>query len=246
MARLDPTRLPRHVAIIPDGNGRWAESRGLPREEGHRRGTEMVREAVRAAHELGVPMLTLYAFSTENWERPSGEVQGLMRLLQHYLTAEADELVSNGIRVEVIGRPKELSPEIQAPLDALLARSEGNDEMRLAFALSYSGRTELVDAVRSLAREAEAGRIDVDAIDEKAIRDRLYLPDWPDPDLLIRFGDERRVSNFLLWQLAYTELYFTSTLWPDFTKEELVEALVFYQQRERRLGRTGAQVRSET
>jgi undecaprenyl diphosphate synthase len=246
MARLDPTRLPRHVAIIPDGNGRWAESRGLPRAEGHRRGTEMVRECVRAAHELGISMLTLYAFSTENWERPSGEVQGLMRLLQHYLTAEADELVSNGIRVEVIGRPDELSPEIQAPLDALLARSEGNDEMRLAFALSYSGRTELVDAVRALVREAEAGRIDADAVDEKAIHDRLYLPDWPDPDLLIRFGDERRISNFLLWQLAYTELYFTSTLWPDFTKEELVEALAFYQQRERRLGRTGAQVRSET
>ncbi len=243
MARLDPEKLPQHVAIIPDGNGRWAEARGLPRVEGHRRGTELVREAVRAAHDLGIKMLTLFAFSSENWERPTSEVQSLMMLLEGYLRRDADELDENGIRVEVIGRVDRLDPGIQRELERMQRRTEGNDEMRLAFALSYSGRTELVDAVRAIAREAESGRLDPEAIDEKTIRDQLYLPDWPDPDLLIRFGDEARVSNFLLWQIAYTELYFTPTLWPDFTKDRLVDALLAYQRRERRLGRTGDQVR---
>ncbi len=246
MPRLDPHKLPQHVAIIPDGNGRWAEARGLPREEGHRRGTEVVREVVRTVHELGIKMLTLYAFSTENWDRPSAEVQSLMALLEHYLRSDAEELDRNGIRVEVIGRVHELDPAIQRELERLQRRTEGNDEMRLAFALSYSGRIEIVDAARALAREAESGRLDPDAIDEKTLREAMYLPDWPDPDLLIRFGDEHRVSNFLLWQLAYTELYFTSTLWPDVSKHELVEALEAYQQRERRLGKTSAQIRDAT
>ena len=188
-------------------------------------------------------MLTLYAFSTENWERPHSEVEALMGLLEGYLRHDADELDRNGVRVEVIGRPEALAAPIQRELERLQRRTEGNDEMRLAFAISYSGRTELVDVARAIAREAESGRLDPDAIDEKTIRDRLYLPDWPDPDLLIRFGDEARVSNFLLWQLAYTELYFTQTLWPDFSKEELVSALIEFQRRERRLGRTGEQIR---
>ena len=245
MTRLDPTKLPRHVAIIPDGNGRWAEARGLPREEGHRRGTRVVREAIRAAHELGIRMLTMYAFSKENWDRPPAEVQSLMTLLESYLRGDVDELVENGIRVEVIGRIEELDPIIQRLAEDLQRRTEGNDEMRLTFALSYSGRTEIVDAVRAIARAVESGHSDPDAIDEKAIRDHLHLPDWPDPDLLIRFGDEHRISNFLLWQLAYTELFFTPTLWPDFTKSDLVEALIAYQQRERRLGKTSAQVRTD-
>lgn len=244
MTRLDPAKLPRHVAIIPDGNGRWGEARGLSREEGHRRGTEVVKEAVRAAHELGIRMLTLFAFSTENWERPEAEVRWLMTLLKSYLQRETQELCENGIRVEVLGRSNELEPEIQRELERLQRMTEGNDEMRLAFALSYSGRAELVDAVRAVARAVEGGRLDSDALDEKSIRDRLYLPDWPDPELLIRFGGEHRLSNFLLWEFAYTELYFTPTLWPDFTKQTLVEALLWYQQRERRHGRTSAQVRA--
>ena len=245
MARLDPAHLPHHVAIIPDGNGRWAESRGLPREAGHQRGSAVVRDAVRAAHELGVQMLTMYAFSTENWDRPPAEVKTLMKLLLGYLRDEANELVEQGIRVEVIGRPQELDPAIQNEIERLVRRTEENDEMRLAFALSYSGRIEIVDAVRGIARALEAGRVDPESIDEKTIRDQLYLPDWPDPDLLVRFGGESRLSNFLLWELAYTELYFSPTLWPDFTKEDLVEAIYAYQQRERRLGKTSAQVRRD-
>ena len=244
MARLDPAKIPRHVAIIPDGNGRWAEARRLPREEGHQAGTEAVREIVRAVHELGVERLTLYAFSTENWTRPEEEVDAIMRILQLYLRTEADELHSNGIRVEAAGRLHELSPGIQAELDALIGRTEGNDQMRLAFALSYSGRGEIVDAVRAIGRAVESGRLDPEAIDEKTLQEFLYLPDWPDPDLLIRAGDESRVSNFLLWQMAYTEFYMSPTLWPDFTKRHFVDALLEYQRRERRLGKTSAQVRT--
>ncbi len=244
MARLDPAKIPHHVAIIPDGNGRWAEARGLPRNEGHRRGTEVVKDVVRAAHELGVRMLTIYGFSSENWERPQQEVEGLMALLQEYLRHDVEELVENGIHVEVIGRTQDLDPSIQDDLRQLSRRTEGNDEMRLAFALSYGGRAEIVDAVRSIARDVEAGRLDPDAIDEKTVSDRLYAPERPDPDLLIRSGDEHRVSNFMLWQIAYTELYVTPTLWPDFTKRHFVDALLEYQKRERRLGKTSAQVQT--
>lgn len=243
MPRLNPKKLPAHVAIIPDGNGRWAEARGLPREEGHRRGTEAVREAIRTAHELGIAMVTMYAFSHENWQRPPAEVSAIMALLEQYMKTETEELVENGIRIEVIGHVDALSPAIQLQLEELRRRTETNDEMRLAFALSYSGRGEIVDAARAIAREVESGRLDPDAIDEKTMHDHLYLPDWPDPDLLIRTGDEHRISNFLLWQAAYTELYVTPTLWPDFTKSDFVDALEAYQQRERRLGKTGAQVR---
>lgn len=243
MKRLDAAKLPRHIAIIPDGNGRWAELRGDPRNAGHRRGTEVVREIVRACHEIGIPMLTLYAFSQENWARPGKEVDALMELLEHYLRDEAEELVSNGIRVQAIGRVERLSPQIQDELRDLMARTDANHEMQVTFALSYSGRAEIVDAIRNIARGVESGQLDPDAIDEKTVASHLYAPDLPDPDLLIRSGAECRVSNFLLWQSAYTELYFTDALWPDFTKDDLVEAVAWYQQRERRRGKTGAQVR---
>ncbi len=243
MARLDADNIPRHVAIIPDGNGRWAEARGLDRNVGHQRGTEVVREIVRAAHELGVKRLTIYAFSKENWERPQEEVEAIMALLDHYITEESDELEANGIQVRAIGRLSLLKPRLRRAVETLVERTAGNDEMILIFALSYSGRGEIVDAVRSIARQVESGRLDPEAIEEKDIRANLYAPDLEDPDLLIRTGAEHRISNFLLWQLAYTELWITDALWPDFTKRDLVDALEGYQQRERRFGRTGEQVR---
>lgn len=244
MARLDPDKIPRHVAIIPDGNGRWAEARSLSRAEGHRAGTETVRTIIRAAHELGIRELTIYGFSTENWSRPTEEVDAIMTLLDSYLADEADELVRNGIRARTIGRIEMLQPRLQKAVRELEARTEANGEMRLTFALSYSGRAEITDAARRLAREVEAGRLDAEAIDEKALQAFLYAPDLSDPDLLIRTGAESRISNFMLWQLAYTELWITDALWPDFTKSALVDALLGYQQRERRFGRTGAQARS--
>lgn len=243
MQRLDASKIPHHVAIIPDGNGRWAESRGLPRNFGHKQGTEAVRDVVRAAHELGIQRLTIYAFSTENWARPREEVDAIMDLLDRYIAAETDYLVRNGIKVEVIGRQQMLDPRIQSRLAEVVRRTEGNDEMRLYFALSYSGRAEIVDAVRSIARAVESGDLEPEAIDEKCVQAHLYAPEVPDPDLLIRTGGEHRVSNFLLWQLAYTELWTVETLWPDFSKRDLVDALSAYQQRERRFGLTGAQTR---
>jgi len=243
MSRLDPDRLPQHVAIIPDGNGRWAEQRGLSREAGHQQGVEALRDVARAAHEIGVQELTVYAFSTENWARPAGEVDALMQLLAGYLRQEVDELVRNGIRLRVIGRVQELPPQLQRELEVALARTEGNAEMTLTFGLSYSGRAELVDATRRIAREVESGRLDPDAIDEKCVSSYLYAPELSDPDLLIRTGVEHRISNFMLWQLAYTELVFSDRLWPEFTKQDLVDAVLTYQSRERRFGRTGVQVR---
>jgi len=243
VSKLDPRNIPRHVAIIPDGNGRWAESRGLPRVAGYRNGAEIVREIVRGAHELGIGWLTFYAFSTENWKRPSEEIDAIMAYLEEYLVRDADELVRNGIRVDAIGRLSNLSPRIQAQLAELVARTEGNDEMRLTFALSYGGRAEIVDAVRAMARAVEAGVLEPEAIDEKCVQANLYCKDMPDPDLLIRTGGEHRISNFLLWQLAYTEFFTSDALWPDFTKTKLVEAVCAFQQRERRFGRTSAQKR---
>jgi len=244
MSPLDAAKLPRHIAIIPDGNGRWAEARGLPRNEGHRRGSEVVREIVRSCHELRIPMLTLYAFSQENWGRPPEEVDALMLLLENYIYSEADELVRSGVRVHSIGNVHALRPAVREALRDLIERSEGNDELEVTFALSYSGRSEIVEATRRIARAVERGALDVEGIDEKALTSFLYAPDLPDPDLLIRSGAEYRISNFLLWQLAYAELYFSDTLWPDFTREHLMQALDWYQRRERRLGKTGAQIRA--
>ena len=242
--RLQPDRIPRHVAIIMDGNGRWAEARERSRNEGHRAGLESVRAVVRGAHELGVKVLTLYAFSLENWDRPKEEVEQLMRLLDHYLDSEIDECHRNGIRLRAIGRLDRLAPALRKKIDAAIERTHENREMTLVFAVSYGGRAEIVDAAQRIARDAEDGKLDVNQLDEKIFASYLYAPDLPDPDLLIRTGSESRVSNFLLWQVAYSELYITGTMWPDFRKTHLVEALVDYQNRERRYGLTSAQVRA--
>jgi undecaprenyl diphosphate synthase len=242
--RIRVETVPRHVAVIMDGNGRWAERQGLDRVQGHRAGIEAVRATVRAAHELGVRFLTLYAFSTENWSRPKGEVDALMGLLEHYLEAELEELDRNGIRLRAIGRLDRLPEVARKKLDEALLRTRGNGEMTVVFALSYGGRTEIADAARKLARDVESGKLDPEQIDEKTFGAYLYDPEIPDPDLLIRTGGEARVSNFLLWQIAYSELHVTEVMWPDFRKSDLVAAIEDYQQRERRYGLTSAQVQS--
>jgi len=233
----------RHVAIIMDGDGRWAERRGLSRIEGHREGLEAVREVVRAAGDLGIEVLTLYAFSLENWNRPQAEVAELMRLLEHYLEVELPEVVRNDIEVRAIGRLDRLPPSVRRRVDEAIQKSRGGRAMRLVFALSYGGRAEIVDAARKLVRDAERGSVDPEAIDEKTFAAYLYDPELPDPDLLIRTGAESRVSNFLLWQIAYTELFTTDVMWPDFRAEHLRLALRDYRARERRFGLTSAQVR---
>jgi len=243
-ARIDPRKIPRHVAIIMDGNGRWAEARGLSRLEGHRQGLESVRSVVRAAHELGVQVLTLYAFSLENWNRPKAEVAELMRLLAFYIEAELEEVIRNGIRIRAIGRLDRLPPSVREKLEGAIARTRENSEMQLVFAVSYGGRTEIVDAARRIARDAEQGKLDPEQLDEKTFGAYLYEPELSDPDLLIRTSGEYRVSNFLLWQMAYTEFHITETRWPDFRKQDLVQAIRDYQGRERRYGLTSAQVRS--
>jgi undecaprenyl diphosphate synthase len=226
-----------------DGNGRWAEQRGLSRIEGHRAGLESVRAVVRAAHELGVGWLTLYAFSLENWNRPKGEVQELMGLLERYLESELDEVMRNGIRVRAIGRLERLPLSVRRRVDQAVLRTRENREMQLVFAVSYSGRAEIVDAARKLLRDAEAGKVDPERLDEKTFAAYLYDPEIPDPDLLIRTGHESRISNFLLWQIAYTEVHLSDAMWPDFRKQHLVDAVLDYQARERRFGLTSAQVR---
>jgi undecaprenyl diphosphate synthase len=243
--RIRADAIPAHVAIIMDGNGRWAERRGLDRNQGHRAGIEAVRAVVRAAHELGVRYLTLYAFSTENWSRPQGEVDALMRLLEHYLDAEIDELHRNGIRLRAMGRIERLPDSARAKLAQAVARTADNAEMTVLFALSYGGRAEITDAARRVARDVEQGKLDPDSIDEKTFAAYLYEPEVPDPDLLIRTGGDTRISNFLLWQVAYTEIHVTDVLWPDFRKTDLVEAIYEFQLRERRYGRTSEQVRGE-
>ena len=240
--RLQHDQIPRHVAIIMDGNGRWAEARGLDRNEGHREGLESVRAVVRGAHEIGIGTLTLYAFSMENWNRPKTEVTMLMGLLEDYLEAEIDEVVEKGIRVRAIGRADRLPPGTRVAVEGAVERTRDNREMDLVFALSYGGRTEIVDAAKKLLRDAELGNVDPERLDEKTFASYLYEPDVRDPDLLIRTGAESRVSNFLLWQIAYTEIYTSDLMWPDFRKPHLVNAILDYQTRERRYGLTSAQV----
>jgi len=241
--RLDPKSIPRHVAIIMDGNGRWAERRGLSRTLGHRAGLESVRAVVRAARELGVRWLTLYAFSLENWNRPKGEVDELMRLLETYLDQEIDEVASHGIQVRAIGRVERLPASAWRKVEQAIARTRDNREMTLCFAVSYGGRAEIVDAARRLLRDAEAGKVDPERLDEKTFAAYLYDPEMPDPDLLIRTGAESRISNFLLWQVAYSEIHSTPAMWPEFREAHLLEAIADYQGRERRFGLTSAQVR---
>ncbi len=240
--RPETETFPRHIAIIMDGNGRWAESRGISRIEGHREGLEALRAVVRGARDAGVRWLTLYAFSLENWSRPNSEVESLMGLLEHYIETEIDEVMEKGIELRTIGRGDRLSPRIRNRVNDAIERTRGNREMCLVFALSYGGRSEIVDAARKLLRDAELGKIDPERLDEKTFSEYLYDPEVPDPDLLIRTGAERRVSNFLLWQIAYTEIYTTNVMWPDFREADLVEAIRDYRTRERRFGLTSAQV----
>ncbi|MCH2170070.1 isoprenyl transferase [Myxococcota bacterium] len=236
-------RIPAHVAIIMDGNGRWAESRGISRLRGHRAGLQRVRDVLRASNDLGIQYLTLYAFSLENWNRPKTEVDGLMSLLIEYMERELNEVDRNGIRVRAIGRLDRLPGRVQKAVENAIERTRENSEMTLTFALSYGGRAEIVDAARKMVLDAERGTLLPKSIDEKTFRDYLYDPTLPDPDLLIRTGAEVRVSNFLLWQIAYAEIHNTNVMWPDFQKQNLVDAILDYQGRERRFGMTGSQVR---
>lgn len=231
-----PRPLPRHIAIIMDGNGRWAKARGLPRIAGHRRGAEAVRRTLTAASELAVPYLTLFGFSSENWKRPLDEVNDLMGLLRHYLRGEIAELHKNGVRLRVIGEIGRLSPDIVTLVHNAEALTRDNRAINLTIALSYGGRAEIVAATRAIAAKAAAGRLAVEAVDENLIAGHLFTSDLPDPDLLVRTSGEQRISNFMLWQCAYAELVFTKTLWPDFGRSDLEEAIADYCGRERRYG----------
>ncbi|WP_288202654.1 isoprenyl transferase [uncultured Porphyromonas sp.] len=236
LAKIDKDRIPRHIAIIMDGNGRWAKQQGNKRTYGHERGVETVRTILKTANELGVKTLTLYTFSEENWKRPQEEVETLMRLLVTAVDNELEELKSNNIRLEVLGNMAELPKEPQEALQRAIHETATNTGCQVVLAINYSGRSELIHAAKQLVKKG------CTEIDEKLFSENLYLPTLSDPDLLIRTGGEYRISNFLLWQLAYTELYFTPTFWPDFGKEELFKAILDFQQRERRFGKTGEQV----
>lgn len=243
MEDLPFQKLPRHVAIIMDGNGRWARRRGLPRIEGHRKGADTVRAVVRSCRRWGISVLTLYAFSLENWHRPPDEVQALMELLKDYLRSEREEMIRNGIRLRVIGRMEDLDSEVQRVLQETMEATATGKDMILNLALSYSGRSEILGASKRLAADLLKGRLRPESLDEEIFERYLDTAGLPDPDLLIRTSGEQRISNFLLWQMAYTEIYFTETLWPDFSEEDLREALRDYQRRERRFGRTSEQLR---
>jgi len=235
-ALVSPQALPRHIAIIMDGNGRWAQARGLPRIAGHRQGAEAVRRTVRAVGELGIPYLTLFGFSSENWKRPLEEVDDLMGLLRHYLRGEIAELHRNGVRLRVIGDLARLAPDIVTLIANAEALTRENSGVNLTVALSYGGRAEIAAAVRALAAKSAAGRLLPDEIDETVISGHLFTAGIPDPDLLIRTSGEQRISNFLLWQCAYSELVFTKTLWPDFGPADLEQAIADFGGRERRYG----------
>ena len=231
-----PRALPRHIAIIMDGNGRWAKARGLPRIAGHRSGAEAVRRTLTAAAELGIPYLTLFGFSSENWKRPSAEVQDLMVLLRHYLRREIAELQRNGVRLKVIGQLTRLAPDIVGMISHAETLTRENSRITLTIALSYGGRAEIVAAVQAIAAEVARGSLAAEDVDEDCLAKHLFTADIPDPDLLIRTSGEQRISNFLLWQCAYSELVFTKTLWPDFSRKDLEQAIDEYCGRERRYG----------
>ena len=232
--------VPRHVAIIMDGNGRWARERRMPRPFGHRSGMKSVREVVEGGVEVGLEVLSLFAFSQENWHRPPTEITALMSLLEEYIAREADELHQRGVRVHALGALERLTADASAAVERVVAQTAGNDRMILNLFISYGARAELARAARLLAQDAAAGRIDATSIDETAFAGRLYTAECPDPDLLIRTSGEQRLSNFLLWQLAYSELYMSPVLWPDFTRGDLYEAIRDFQLRERRFGRVPA------
>ncbi len=242
---LDRNRLPRHVAVIMDGNGRWAQGRGLPRIQGHTAGVASVRAVVRLARNLGLPYLTLFAFSEENWQRPALEIRALMALLRKFLHQELAEMQENQIALKAIGDLTRLPRTARDDLARVEAATAPGAQMILTLALSYGGRSEIVRAARLLAREVQAGRLRPEEIDAPRFAGCLYTAGLPDPDLLIRTSGESRVSNFLLWQLAYTELYITETLWPDFREEDFIKALAAFQQRQRRFGLTAEQIAAQ-
>ena len=242
---LDPNKLPRHVAIIMDGNGRWAQRRGLLRVRGHVAGVESVRTVTRLARRLGISYLTLFAFSEENWQRPGMEIRALMALLRRYLHRELPEMQENQIALKAIGNLSQLPEEVQRDLAQTIAATAAGARMALTLALSYGGRSEIVQAVRNLAREIAAGRLQPEDIDSALFSRYLYTAGMPDPDLVIRTSGEYRLSNFLLWQSAYTELYVTETLWPDFREDDFMKALEAYKQRERRFGLTQKQIEDQ-
>ncbi len=234
---MEPKVIPKHVAIIMDGNGRWAEERGLPRIAGHTAAIDVIRDVVKAAAELDIDYLSLYTFSSENWQRPSTEVRFLMRLLRDTLRKEVEDLKKNNVRLLAIGRIDDLPSEARDELFRAIDLTSENDGLKVVLALSYGGRNEILDAVRGIAKDLNDHKLSVSDIDEECFKKHLYVPDLPDPDLLIRTSGEMRISNFLLWQIAYTELWVTPVLWPDFGREDLVQALKEYERRERRFGR---------
>ena len=241
---IDPARIPRHVAIVMDGNGRWAERRHQPRLFGHRAGVESVQEVVTVAADLGIQVLTLYAFSSENWKRPQAEVGGLMSLLKTFLVRELDRMLQNNVRLSCIGDLLRLPADVQETLEQSIKATAANNGLILNLALSYGGRAEITQAVQRIGRLCQAGELRPDDIDEEVIADHLYSAGLPDPDLLIRTGGEARLSNFLLWQSSYAEILFSKVMWPDFRREAFVDAILDFQRRERRFGKTGAQLRT--
>lgn len=242
--KIDLQRVPRHIAIIMDGNGRWAKERNLDRSQGHRKGLDVVHEITNDAADLGVECLTLYAFSTENWNRPQEEVDALMALVVYGIERETPGMIANGVRLSVIGDTSRMPADVQKRLQKCIEETSAGNRIILNLALSYSARWEITHATRQLAQEAAEGKIKPDEIDEKLFGSHLTTAGLSDPDLLIRTGGELRISNFLLWQLSYAELYFTDEYWPDFNKESLYKAVLDYQNRERRFGKTSEQIRN--
>lgn len=243
---LDKDKVPQHIAIIMDGNGRWAKQQGEDRIFGHHEGVNSVREIVEAAAEVGVKYLTLYAFSTENWNRPKEEVDALMELLVATISMETPQLNKNGVKLEAIGNLKSLPQGCYDELQQSIDITKNNSRLTLVLALSYSSKWEIIEAVKQLASEVKEGKTAIDSIDENSIAQHLCTKKYPDPELMIRTSGEHRISNFLLWQLAYAEFYFTDTLWPDFRKKEFFEAIKSYQSRERRFGKTSEQIKNDT
>jgi undecaprenyl diphosphate synthase len=241
---LDQSRLPRHVAIVMDGNGRWAEKRKKPRLYGHSVGASSVREIVEVAAEIGIEVLTLYAFSSENWKRPDGEVTGLMKILKNYLESELSRMLSNNIRLCCIGDLQRIPEGVRRVLLESIDKTQRNNKLILNLALSYGSRDEIARAARKIAEKCLQGTLSSKDIDQQTISDNLYTAGIRDPDLLIRTGGEKRLSNFLLWQASYAEIVFTETMWPDYRKEAFLDSLREYQRRERRFGKTGAQLRT--
>ncbi len=243
---INPNTLPKHIAVIMDGNGRWAKMQGKLRTFGHESGVKAVRETVEASAELGISYLTMYAFSTENWNRPKYEINALMTLLVSTISKETKTLMDNNIRLESIGDTDALPSKCRRELEEAKQKTAGNTRMTLVLALSYSARWEITQAMKQLAHQVKQGTIQPEAIDEKTIANHLTTAGMPDPELLIRTSGEHRISNFLLWQISYAELYFTDKLWPDFRKEDLYDAIVSFQNRERRFGKTSEQLKSQS